>query len=186
MTITKKLLCNDLSNKTGTYGSTTLTDSETELLLDSDGSDELNVDNYVIAGLAHLNVSGKLNVSGNVGSSEVELGSVTGEEGLLTAAFLLGQNVNLSLELGVGVNGTGLAEDLSSLDLVLLNTTEQSTDVVTSFCGIHELVEHFDTGDNVNMTVELITPIACEQGLRFAIREGGRTVGSGVVSEILD
>ena len=41
-------------------------------------------------------------------------------------------------------------------------------------------------GDNVVMTVELITPIACEQGLRFAIREGGRTVGSGVVSEIID
>jgi elongation factor Tu len=40
-------------------------------------------------------------------------------------------------------------------------------------------------GDNVEMTVELIAPIACEQGLRFAIREGGRTVGSGVVSEII-
>ena len=40
-------------------------------------------------------------------------------------------------------------------------------------------------GDNVDMTVELITPIACEEGLRFAIREGGRTVGSGVVSEII-
>ena len=39
-------------------------------------------------------------------------------------------------------------------------------------------------GDNVNMEVELITPIAIEKGLRFAIREGGRTVGSGVVSEI--
>ena len=40
-------------------------------------------------------------------------------------------------------------------------------------------------GDNVNMTVELITPVACEVGLRFAIREGGRPVGSGVVSEII-
>ncbi|MBO5196072.1 MAG: elongation factor Tu, partial [Clostridia bacterium] len=40
-------------------------------------------------------------------------------------------------------------------------------------------------GDNVDMTVELITPIAIEKGLRFAIREGGRTVGSGVVAEIL-
>ena len=39
-------------------------------------------------------------------------------------------------------------------------------------------------GDNVDMKVELITPIAIEQGLRFAIREGGRTVGSGVVIEI--
>ena len=40
-------------------------------------------------------------------------------------------------------------------------------------------------GDNVSMTIELITPIAIEKGLRFAIREGGRTVGSGIVSEIL-
>ena len=40
-------------------------------------------------------------------------------------------------------------------------------------------------GDNVTMTVELITPIAIEKQLRFAIREGGRTVGSGTVSEIL-
>jgi elongation factor Tu len=40
-------------------------------------------------------------------------------------------------------------------------------------------------GDNVDMEVELITPIAMEQGLRFAIREGGRTVGAGVVGDIL-
>ena len=39
-------------------------------------------------------------------------------------------------------------------------------------------------GDNIDMKVELITPIAIEKGLRFAIREGGRTVGSGVVIEI--
>ena len=39
-------------------------------------------------------------------------------------------------------------------------------------------------GDNVEMSVELITPIAIEEGLRFAIREGGRTVGSGVVVAI--
>ena len=41
-------------------------------------------------------------------------------------------------------------------------------------------------GDNVEMSVELITPIAIEKGLRFAIREGGRTVGSGVVIEITE
>ena len=40
-------------------------------------------------------------------------------------------------------------------------------------------------GDNVNMTVELISPIAMEQGVRFAIREGGRTVGAGVVAEVI-
>ncbi|HZT58038.1 MAG TPA: elongation factor Tu, partial [Pyrinomonadaceae bacterium] len=41
-------------------------------------------------------------------------------------------------------------------------------------------------GDNVAMEVELITPIALEKGLRFAIREGGRTVGAGTVSEIVE
>jgi elongation factor Tu len=39
-------------------------------------------------------------------------------------------------------------------------------------------------GDNIQMTVELIMPVAIEQGLKFAIREGGRTVGAGVVTEI--
>jgi elongation factor Tu len=41
-------------------------------------------------------------------------------------------------------------------------------------------------GDNVDMVVELITPIAMEKELRFAIREGGRTVGAGVVTEIFE
>jgi elongation factor Tu len=41
-------------------------------------------------------------------------------------------------------------------------------------------------GDNVKMTVELITPVAVEDGLRFAIREGGRTVGAGAVTKILE
>jgi elongation factor Tu len=40
-------------------------------------------------------------------------------------------------------------------------------------------------GDNVNLTIELITPIAMEKELRFAIREGGHTVGAGVVTEII-
>jgi elongation factor Tu len=41
-------------------------------------------------------------------------------------------------------------------------------------------------GDNVNLTVQLIAPIAMDEGLRFAIREGGRTVGAGVVSTIIE
>jgi len=46
-------------------------------------------------------------------------------------------------------------------------------------------VEMVMPGDNTNLEVELITPVACEQGMRFAIREGGRTVGAGVVTQIL-
>jgi len=61
----------------------------------------------------------------------------------------------------------------------------RTTDV-TGVINLPEGVEMCKPGDNVDMTVELITPVAIEKGLRFAIREGGRTVGSGVVSEIIE
>ena len=61
----------------------------------------------------------------------------------------------------------------------------RTTDV-TGIITLPEGVEMCMPGDNVVMSVELITPIAIEKGLRFAIREGGRTVGSGVVTEVLD
>ena len=60
----------------------------------------------------------------------------------------------------------------------------RTTDV-TGAIELPEGVEMVMPGDNTNMTVELITPIAMEEGLRFAIREGGRTVGAGVVTKIL-
>ena len=60
----------------------------------------------------------------------------------------------------------------------------RTTDV-TGVINLPDGVEMCRPGDNVDMTVELISPIAMEKGLRFAIREGGRTVGSGVVAEIL-
>src|ERR671914_257033 len=61
----------------------------------------------------------------------------------------------------------------------------RTTDV-TGVANLPEGTEMVMPGDNVQMTVEMIQPIAMDQGLRFAIREGGRTVGSGVVSEITE
>ena len=61
----------------------------------------------------------------------------------------------------------------------------RTTDV-TGTIQLPEGVEMVMPGDNVAMDVELITPIACEEGLRFAIREGGRTVGAGVVTAVQD
>ncbi|MCD6454143.1 MAG: elongation factor Tu [Candidatus Aminicenantes bacterium] len=61
----------------------------------------------------------------------------------------------------------------------------RTTDV-TGTVKLPEGVEMVMPGDNVNLEVELITPIAMEKGLRFAIREGGRTVGAGTVTEILE
>jgi elongation factor Tu len=61
----------------------------------------------------------------------------------------------------------------------------RTTDV-TGAIHLPEGVEMVMPGDNIEMTVELIVPVAIEEGLRFAIREGGRTVGAGVVSAIVD
>ncbi|MFL5956417.1 MAG: EF-Tu/IF-2/RF-3 family GTPase, partial [Solirubrobacterales bacterium] len=61
----------------------------------------------------------------------------------------------------------------------------RTTDV-TGVAKLPEGVEMVMPGDNIAMEVELIQPIAMDQGLRFAIREGGRTVGSGVVTEIVE
>ena len=61
----------------------------------------------------------------------------------------------------------------------------RTTDV-TGNIKLPEGVEMVMPGDNIDMEITLITPIACEEGLRFAIREGGRTVGSGVVTKILE
>jgi len=61
----------------------------------------------------------------------------------------------------------------------------RTTDV-TGVTKLPDGVEMVMPGDNVSMEIELITPIACEKELRFAIREGGRTVGAGVVSDIIE
>ena len=66
----------------------------------------------------------------------------------MTAAFILGKNVNLTLELGVRLNGAGLCKNLSALDFVSLNTAEECADVVASLCIVKDLTEHFDTGNN--------------------------------------
>jgi elongation factor Tu len=60
----------------------------------------------------------------------------------------------------------------------------RTTDV-TGVANLPEGTEMVMPGDNVQMEIELIQPIAMDQGLRFAIREGGRTVGSGVVTEVI-
>jgi elongation factor Tu len=59
----------------------------------------------------------------------------------------------------------------------------RTTDV-TGDIGLPEGVEMVMPGDNIQMQIELITPVAIEEGVRFAIREGGRTVGAGVITQV--
>ena len=57
---------------------------------------------------------------------------------------------------------------------------------MTGVAHLPEGTEMIMPGDNVSMEIELITPIAMEKGLRFAIREGGRTVGAGTITDIIE
>ena len=84
---------------------------------------------------------------------------------------------------GPSVEALGLHDRLGSrIDCPLI----QPLAVVGFDVELPEGVEMVMPGDNLKFKVELIAPIAMEEGLRFAIREGGRTVGAGVVSKILD
>ena len=60
------------------------------------------------------------------------------------------------------------------------------TSDITGSCELPEGIEMVMPGDNVKMTISLITPVPIEEQMRFAIREGGRTVGSGVITKVLD
>ena len=95
---------------------------------------KLNIHLDVVSGHAHLCACGQGDDAGDVGGAEEELRTIVVEERCMTAAFILLQDVDLSLELLVGVDGAGLAEDLSALDFGPLDTTEQSTDVVAARC----------------------------------------------------
>ena len=57
---------------------------------------------------------------------------------------------------------------------------------MTGVCNLPEDVEMVVPGDNATLTIDLLHPIAMAQGLRFALREGGRTVGAGVVAEVME
>src|SRR5699024_7984643 len=138
---------NDLADDAGTNGTATLTDSETQALFHSDSGQQLNAHDNVIARHAHLGALGQRDNAGHVGGAEVELRTIVGEERGVTAAFLLGQDVDLALELGVGMDGTGLSQDLATRDLGAVHATQQGADVVAGLSEVQALAEHLQTGD---------------------------------------
>ena len=77
----------------------------------------------------------------------------------------------------------GIIKVGDEIEIVGLKPTTKT--VCTGVEMFRKLLDEGRAGDNVQMDIELIQPIAMDQGLRFAIREGGRTVGSGVVTEVI-
>ena len=108
---------------------------------------------------------------------DVERGQVLAKPGTILLTQVQSRSIRTEQRRGVAVT-------LRSS----LTTAHNSTSVLTDVTGavtLEEGVEMVMPGENVTITVELIAPIAMEEGLRFAIREGGRTVGAGVVSSII-
>ena len=106
--ITSRKLLLDLGNNAGTNSVAAFADSETHAFFHGNRGDQLNVHINVVAGHAHLSAFGQGDDAGNVGGTEVELRTIVVEEGGVTAALVLGQDVDLADELGVGMDGTCL------------------------------------------------------------------------------
>src|SRR5260221_12468002 len=122
-------------------------DGETNLLLHRDGHDQFNFNFNIVTGHDHFNALLELHVSGHVRRAEDELGTVAVEERGVASAFFLAQDVNLALELGVGLDRAGLGQDLAPLDVFLLDAAQKNTDIFARFGGVEKLLEHFDVGD---------------------------------------
>src|SRR3977135_4158602 len=141
-------LLNDGGDDTRADGAATFADREAELLFHRDRYAQVHFHRDVVARHHHFGAFGQVHDAGHVGGAEVELGPVVGEERGVTTALFLGQNVGLSLELGVRLDRTRLAQHLATLDFLALGAAEQRTDVVAGLALIEQLAEHFDAGDD--------------------------------------
>src|SRR3954468_6620094 len=141
-------LLDDADDGAGADGPATLADGEALADLDGDGGDELDAHLDVVAGHDHLGPVGQADGPGHVGRAQVELRPVAVVEGGMAAALLLGQDVDLGGELGVGLDRARLGQDLAALDLVALDAPDEAAHVVPGAALVEELLEHLDAGDH--------------------------------------
>ena len=118
------LLCVDFRYDAGTYGTAAFTNRETKSFVHCDRGDQLDDELGVVAGHDHFDAFFEFDVTGYVGRSEVELGSVSGEERGVASAFVFGQDVHFGLEFGVGFDGFRSGKYLASLDFVSLDSAQ--------------------------------------------------------------
>src|SRR5581483_5144740 len=142
----KRGLRQDLRDHAGADGAATLADGEAHALLHGDRVDQLHHHLHVVARHHHLLLD--LDVAGDIRGAEVELRAIALEERRVAAALFLGQDVHLTLELGVRSDGARLAENLAALDLLTLGAAQQDADVVARLALVEQLAEHLHAGDH--------------------------------------
>src|SRR3954464_3345540 len=130
----------------GADGPATLADGEALADLDGDRGDELDAHLDVVPGHDHLGALGQPDGPGDVGRAQVELRPVAVVEGGMATTLLLGQDVDLGGELGVGLDRARLGQDLAALDLLALDAPDEAADVVAGLALLEQLLEHLDAG----------------------------------------
>src|SRR5581483_4679700 len=128
-------------------GAAALADGEAQALLHGDRLDQGDGHAGVVTGHHHLGALGEGHHAGHVRGPEVELRTVVVEERRVAATLVLGQDVDLGLEVGVRRDRTRLDDDLAALDVLALDAAEQQTDVLTGLALVEQLAEHLDAGD---------------------------------------
>src|SRR5450759_4632000 len=136
----------DLRHAAGADRTTTLADGELEAVLHGDRLLEVDRHVGVVTRHDHVLALGELDLAGDVSRPEVELRRVVREERLVTATLLLGQDVDVALEVRVGSRGARLDDDHAALHILLLGATEQEADVLARTTLVEDLAEHLDTG----------------------------------------
>src|SRR3954453_5408368 len=142
----EQVLLEDLGDATRTDGAATLADGEAHALVHRDRLDEVDLHLGVVTGHDHLGALGECHDAGHVRRPEVELGAVVAVERRVPATLVLGQDVDVGLELGVRGDRARLADDLAALDVLALETAQQQTDVLARLALVEELAEHLDAG----------------------------------------
>ena len=141
-------LLGDGDDGAGADGPAALADGEALADLEGDRGDQLDGHLDVVAGHDHLGPVGQADGPGHVGRAQVELGPVAVVERGVPAALLLGQDVDLGAELGVGLDRAGLGQDLAALDLLALDAPDEAAHVVAGLALVEQLLEHLDAGDH--------------------------------------
>src|ERR671916_292377 len=135
-------LLDDVGDHSRSDGAAALADGEAQALVHGDRLDQLDRHLHVVAWHDHLRALREVGDAGHVGRAEVELRSVAVEERRVTAALLFLEAVDLRLELRVRGDRARLAQDLTALDVLALDSAQQAADVVARLALVEDLAEH--------------------------------------------
>ena len=187
-------LLDNLGHDASTHRAPALADREPKLGIHRDRRDQFHFHLHVVPRHHHLDALRQLRCARHVRRPEVELRTIPVEERRMTTAFVLRQVLakpgSITPHTKFKAQAYILTKDEGGRHTPFFNGYRpqfyfRTTDV-TGVASLPDGTEMVMPGDNVEMTVELITPIAMDKELRFAIREGGRTVGAGVVAEVIE